>query len=175
MPILTHMLPVVIHSIHTSPGHNYFGRHGMEPERHAILSHDAVELVAGMGIPGDRFYGWKENYKGQVTLIDLAIVEDVRRHAGNPELPASAFRRNFVVSGVDLNSLVGKVFRFGDVLLEGASKCKPCYWMDEACGRAGTEALMHDRGGLRCRILESGRIRIGETTLEVLREAAPAT
>lgn len=166
------MTPITIHSIHTSPGHNYFGRHGMEAERHETVGHDSAELVAGMGIPGDRFYGWKENYKGQVTLIDRSIVEDIRRHAGNPDLPASAFRRNVVVSGIELNSLVGKIFRFGDALLEGTAKCSPCYWMDQACGKPGTEKLMHDRGGLRCRILESGTIRLGETPLAIVGESS---
>jgi MOSC domain-containing protein YiiM len=38
--------------------------------------------------------------------------------------------------------------------------------MDQACGKAGTEKLMHDRGGLRCRILEGGTIRTGEVAFE---------
>ena len=153
---------VVIHGIYTSPGHNYFGHHEREPSEHGIVAHDSVELVAGKGIPGDRFFGWKEGYKGQVTFIDNQTVEVVREHAGNPDLEPSAFRRNVVISGVDLNALVGKTFRLGDVLLEGTQKCAPCYWMDKACGKGGTEKIMFNRGGLRCRILESGTIRLGE-------------
>lgn len=157
------MTRVVIHGLYTSPGHNYFGHHGQVPDEHEVVEHDEVELVAGRGIPGDRFFDWKEDYKGQVTLIDHSVIDDIRQHAENPDLRPSAFRRNVVVSGVDLNGLVGRVFRLGDALLEGTQKCSPCYWMDEACGKAGTEKLMHDRGGLRCKILESGRIHLGET------------
>lgn len=154
---------VVIHGLYTSPGHNYFGHHGREPDCHATESHQEIELIAGSGIPGDRFFDWKEDYKGQITLIDQSIVDDIRQHAGNPALDATAFRRNVVLSGLDLNRLVGRTFRLGDALLEGTQKCAPCYWMDRACGKAGAEKLMHDRGGLRCRILASGRLRLGET------------
>ena len=156
------MTRVVIHSLYTSPGHNYFGHHGQAPSEHGIVEHEEVELVAGRGIPGDRFFDWKEDYKGQVTLIDRSVIDDIRQHAENPDLPSSAFRRNVVVSGIDLNRLVGRVFKLGDALLEGTQKCAPCYWMDDACGKPGTEKLMHDRGGLRCKILESGHIHVGE-------------
>ncbi len=152
----------VIHGIYTSPGHNYFGHHDQAPDEHEIVEHEAAELIAGKGIPGDRFFEWKDDYKGQLTLIDRGVIDDIRQHSENPDLPASAFRRNVVISGIDLNRLVGRVFRLGDALLEGTQKCAPCYWMDQACGKAGTEKVMHNRGGLRCRILESGTIRTGE-------------
>ena len=155
-------MTATVHHLFTSPGHNYFGHHGEASGGHEILAHKEIELVEGKGIPGDRFYGWKNDYKGQVTFIDLAVIELIRDHAENPSLDASAFRRNVVVENLDLNSLVGKAFRFGDTLLLGTEECRPCYWMDEACGKAGAEKLMHDRGGLRCKILESGRIHLGE-------------
>lgn len=162
------MSRVVIHDLYTSPGHNFFGHHDQEPGTSGVQEHDAVELVAGMGIPGDRFFGWKDDYKGQVTFIDRSTIDLVREHAQNADLDSSAFRRNVVISGVDLNALVGKVFRIGGAVLEGTQKCAPCYWMDEACGKAGTEKIMFNRGGLRCRILENGSLRKGEMELEEL-------
>jgi len=155
-----------IHQLFTSPGHNYFGHHEKPPGEHPIEEHPSVELVAGRGIPGDRFFDFKDDYKGQLTFIDLAVVEAIRDHAGNPDLPASAFRRNVVVSGIDLNALVGARFRLNGILLEGTQECSPCYWMDRACGKPGTEALMKGRGGLRCRILESGTLHPGPATLD---------
>lgn len=165
------MSRVVIHGIYTSSGHNFFGHHGQEPGTHGIEEHESAELVAGKGIPGDRFFGWKEGYKGQVTFIDRGTIDIVRQHAENPDLESSAFRRNVVISGVNLNELVGKVFRIGGALLEGTQKCAPCHWMDDACGKPGTEKLMFNRGGLRCKILESGTIRLGEMELETLQES----
>lgn len=154
-----------IHHLFTSPGHNYYGRHGKKSEGHDITGHESIELVAGKGIPGDRFYGWKDDYKGQITFIDLALIEDIRSHAGNPDLPASAFRRNVVISGIDLNSLIGRTFSIGGIRFEGTEECSPCYWMDEACGKPGTEEIMKGRGGLRCRILDDGILKTGPAEL----------
>lgn len=159
---------VRIHHLITSPGHNYFGHHGRPGGAHPVMEHEEIELVAGKGIPGDRFFSWKDDYKGQLTLIDLAVIEEVRDHAGRPELPATAFRRNVVISGADLNALIGKRFRLGAALLEGSEECRPCYWMDRACGKDGTEDLMRGRGGLRCRILEDGALRLGTADLAVV-------
>ncbi len=158
---------VRIHHLITSPGHNYFGRHGLPGGAHPVMEHEEIELVAGKGIPGDRFFSWKDDYKGQLTLIDLAVIEDVRKHAGNEGLPATAFRRNVVLSGVDLDKLIGKIFRLDGNLLEGTEECRPCYWMDRACGKEGTEDLMRGRGGLRCRILQDGRLKLGPVSLEI--------
>lgn len=151
-----------IHHLFTSPGHNYIGHHGKPSGSHAIESHQSIELVAGRGIKGDRFFDWKEDFKGQITFIDVRIIERIRDHADNPELPAEAFRRNVVIEGTNLNALIGKRFRLGGLLLQGSEECRPCYWMDEACGKPGTEKLMMGHGGLRCRIIESGHLHCGE-------------
>jgi MOSC domain-containing protein YiiM len=158
------MQPARIHHLFTSRGHNFFGRHGQPAENHEIVEHETIELIAGKGMRGDRFFDWKEDYKGQITFIDLAVVEEIRRHAGNPDLPASAFRRNVVVSGIDLNALIGKTFELGGIKFQATEECRPCYWMDEACGKPGTEEIMKGRGGLRCRILDDGILKVGEVS-----------
>jgi MOSC domain-containing protein YiiM len=157
-----------IHHLYTSPGHNYFGHHGLPPGEHPIVEHDGIKLLAGRGIEGDRFLDFKDGYKGQITFIDQAVVEAVRFHAMNPALPASSFRRNVVIQGLDLNALVGTQFRLGGLLFEGTQECSPCYWMDEACGTPGTESLMKGQGGLRCRILEGGSLTRGEIAFEAV-------
>lgn len=146
----------------TSPGHNYVGHHGKPASGNPIIEQESIELVAGRGIRGDRFFDWKEDFKGQITFLDQTVVEAVRGHAGNPGLPASTFRRNVVIEGLDLNSLIGRRFELGGIELEGSEECRPCYWMDEACGTPGTEDLMRGRGGLRCRIRSSGTLRTGD-------------
>lgn len=153
------MQPARIHHLFTSEGHNYYGRHGQASGNHEIIEHEAIELVAGKGIIGDRFFDWKENYKGQITFIDLAVIDEIRKHTENPDLPASAFRRNVVVSGIDLNKLIGVTFELGGIRFQGTEECRPCYWMDEACGKPGTEEIMKGRGGLRCRILDDGVLK----------------
>ncbi|MEM1083779.1 MAG: MOSC domain-containing protein [Verrucomicrobiota bacterium] len=156
-----------IHHLFTSPGHNYFGHHEKPPGTHEIVAHQTIQLVAGRGIPGDRFFDWKDHYKGQITFLDQQVVDDIRAHAENPDLAASAFRRNVVIEGLDLNTLIGVAFRLNGILLEGTEECRPCYWMDQACGKPGTEDLMKGRGGLRCRILEDGELGLGEVELSL--------
>jgi hypothetical protein len=150
-----------IHHLFTSEGHNYFGRHGQPSGNFEIIEHDSIELVAGRGIIGDRFFDWKDDYKGQITFIDMAVVVEIRRHAGNPDLAASAFRRNVVISGIDLNKLISTTFELGGIRFQATEECRPCYWMDEACGKPGTEEIMKGRGGLRCRILDDGVLKCG--------------
>jgi MOSC domain-containing protein YiiM len=160
-------MKISIHHLFTSPGHNYFGHHEKPAGTNEIVSHESIQLVAGRGIPGDRFFDWKDDYKGQLTLLDQKVVDDIRAHAENPELPATAFRRNVVIEGVDLNALIGKTFRLNGVILHGSEECRPCYWMDQACGKPGTEDLMKGRGGLRCKILEDGELCLGAVELVV--------
>lgn len=158
--------PPIIHHLFISPGHNYFGHHGKAPGEHAIEELHELELVTGRGIRGDRFFDFKEDYKGQITFFDQAMVEAVRRHAEQPDLPAAAFRRNVILEGLDLNALIGKRFRLNGILLEGSEECRPCYWMDTACGKPGTEELLKGHGGLRCRILSDGILSKGQVELE---------
>lgn len=132
-----------------------------------MVAQDFLELVSGRGIVGDRFFDWKADYKGQITFIDSAVIDEVRKFVGNPELPPTAFRRNVVIRGVDLNSLVASSFMLGGIHFDGAGECSPCYWMDEACGLTGVEELMKGRGGLRCRIRSDGQLRPCEMDLVV--------
>lgn len=152
----------IIHHLYTSPGHNFFGHHGEAAGQHPIIEHERIELLADRGIAGDRFLDFKDGYKGQITFIHQEAVEAVRSFLSKPGLPAWSFRRNVVIEGLDLNALVGKRFRLGELLFEGTEECSPCYWMDEACGTPGTEAFLKGNGGLRCRILESGTLVRGQ-------------
>jgi MOSC domain-containing protein YiiM len=160
---------MIVHLNHlfTSPGHNYYEHHGKPAGRHETIEEDSLVLVAGRGIEGDRFFDWKEAYKGQITFLDLAVIEEVREFSEKASLSAGAFRRNVVISGVELNSLIGNCFMLGGIRFEAVEECRPCHWMDEACGKSGTEDLMKGRGGLRCRILDDGVLHHGDAELEL--------
>ena len=155
---------VEVEHLFVSPGHNYYGRHGKGSEDHEIVDCDEIELVAGRGIRGDRFFDYKEDYKGQVTLFDGATYMAVKEEFDLPHLSPSAFRRNVIVEGVDLNQLIGKSFLLGDLELSGSEEAKPCYWMDEACA-PGVEEFLKGRGGLRCRIVRGGVLEKGSFPL----------
>lgn len=150
----------VLEEIWISPGNDFRSHHGMPRGAHGIQSMSEVECVAGMGLKGDRYFGYKPDFKGQVTFLDADAVDAVRSHFNRPDLSSGEFRRNLVVRGVELSEWVGKRFRFQGVAFEGTEECRPCYWMDEAVS-PGTEEFLKSlfRGGLRARILSDGMLR----------------
>lgn len=150
-------------AIWISPGNDFRGRHEIgERADHGIESLREVECVAGMGLRGDRYFGYKPDFKGQVTFFDAATVDAIRETFHRPDLSSSVFRRNLIVRGIDLSGWKGKRFRFQGVEFEGSEECKPCYWMDQAVA-PGTEEFLKPafRGGLRARILSTGVLRVG--------------
>ncbi len=145
-------------NLYVSPGHNYFGHHGQPAGTHPTRAVDAVECVAGRGLRGDRFFDFKDDYKGQVTFFAREVFDALCAELGVRDKTPAALRRNIVTGGIDLNALVGREFELQSVRFLGAIECKPCYWMDEAIG-PGAEAFLRGRGGLRARILSDGVLR----------------
>ena len=152
-------LQVRIERIFISPGHNFFGYHQQPPGEHPAVEVKEVECVAGKGLSGDRFYGFKDNYKGQVTFFAQEVFDDVCRQLGVSGKSPGVTRRNVITSGADLNSLVGKRFEIQGIEFEGVCECSPCHWMNEAMA-PGAEAALRARGGLRARILTGGKLRV---------------
>ncbi|RYD68701.1 MAG: molybdenum cofactor biosysynthesis protein [Verrucomicrobiaceae bacterium] len=146
--------------IFISPGHDYWGRNGEGRMQHGISDVAEVECVAGMGLRGDRYFNSRPDAKGQVTFFDMRIVREVRRHFKLPKLPASVFRRNLIVEGVDLDEWIGKRFLFQGIEFEGSQECRPCEWMDRVIAPGGEEFLKgRFRGGLRAKVRSSGMLR----------------
>ena len=145
-----------------STGNDFRGRHEKGRLDHGIRSVTEIECVAGLGLRGDRYFGYKPDFKGQVTFFDAEAVQAVRDHFSLPDLSSSIFRRNLIVRGADLGAWVGNRFRFQGIDFEATEECKPCYWMDEAVAPGAEEFLKANfRGGLRARILSDGLLRVG--------------
>jgi hypothetical protein len=151
----------MIHVCHLfkSPGHNFVGHHGGPPGTSPILEANEIECVAGRGIRGDRYFDFKENYKGQITFFSMDTFESMRQELNLPEAEPAATRRNVFVSGADLNALVGKQFEIQGVRFEGVEECRPCYWMNRAFHDERVERWLKGRGGLRARVLTTGFLR----------------
>ena len=156
-----------IEAIYISPGHDFKGRYGMERLNHGIDSVKSVNCVAGKGLEGDRFFGFKEDFIGQATFFSVEVADAVREIVPDSYFENSDFRRNILVRGVDLNALIGKRFKIGSVEFEGMQEAKPCDWMNSAIGD-GARAFMEGQGGLRVRILSSGTLEVGELDLLIL-------
>ncbi len=125
-----------------------------------------VTCRAGLGLEGDRFFGYRPDYNGQITFFAWEVVQAARRELGVPHLAPEAFRRNVIIEGPHLNDLIGVRFALGGVEFEGVSESKPCHWMN-AVVAPGAEVWLRGRGGLRAKILTDGELRRGANELHV--------
>jgi MOSC domain-containing protein YiiM len=119
----------------------------------------AAEVVAGVGIPGDRYAEGRGTFHDfpdrELTLVEAEAAVDAG--VADPLL----LRRNVVTRGIRLNDLIGRRFRLGEALLEGVRPCHPCSYL-EGLLAPGLKEHLQGRGGLRARVLEGGRIAIGD-------------
>src|SRR5262245_44166968 len=132
-----------------------------------------AELVAGVGIVGDRYaagigvYSPRPTAPGarEVTLIEAETLEWLSTEHGITLEPVE-HRRNLTTRGVRLSELVGRRFRIGEVLLEGVLDCPPCEHLQALALKPVLNPLAR-RGGLRARVVEGGTLHAGDpVTLE---------
>ena len=150
--------PLRILHLYVSPGHNFFGHHGKPSGEHPTVEVPEVRCVPGQGIEGDRFFDFKDDYKGQITFFSQEVFERLQEELQVHDRSAAVFRRNVVCAGLDLNALAGQDFELQGVQFRGCEECKPCYWMDQAFG-PGAEQALKGWGGLRAKILTPGTLR----------------
>ena len=148
----------IVH-LYTSPVHNYVGHHGQPPGEEPVVELSLVECVAGHGIRDDRYFDYRESYKGQITFFADEVYQALGRELSLEGKPASAARRNVITRGVDLNTLIGNEFEVQGVRFLGTEECRPCPWMNQAFA-PGAEQFLKGRGGLRACILSDGILRV---------------
>ena len=151
-------MEIVVQHIFVSPEHNYFGHHEQPPGEAPAVAVAEVECVAGRGLVGDRFFDFKADYRGQVTFFSAEIHERLCDQFQIHDRGPGVFRRNIIVRGVDLNTLIGQEFTVQGVKFLGVCECSPCHWMDQAFAPGAEEAL-HGQGGLRAKIVKGGTLR----------------
>jgi MOSC domain-containing protein YiiM len=122
---------------------------------------ERVRALAGRGLEGNRYFFDDAPPGRAVTLIDAEAVEAMEREHGISLEPA-ATRRNVVTRGVDVNALVGKRFRIGDVECEGVELCEPCEHLQSMTKPGIIKGLVH-RGGLNADLLTDGEIAVGDS------------
>lgn len=117
--------------------------------------------TAGAGLEGDRYCTFGASAETQLTLIQIEAVNEFNETFGT-DLPATAFRRNVITEGIDLNTLEGRIFTVGDVQLRGVELCEPCAYLQNLLEIPGLVKQLTHKGGLRCEILAGGVIRAGD-------------
>jgi MOSC domain-containing protein YiiM len=128
---------------------------------------EEAHALAGRGLAGDRYAakagtftppgGTGDGY--DLTLIQAEVLDELVL-AEDRRLRYAEARRNLITRGVDLNALVGRRFRVGDVECFGERLCEPCSHLERLTTKGVLRGLIH-RGGLRADILTDGRILIG--------------
>jgi len=141
-----------------SSGHNFVGHHGREPDKHPMIEISEIECVGGRGIRGDRYFDFKNDYKGQITFFSLEVFDELCSAMQIHDCSPALARRNAITRGVDLNELIGQDFEVQGVRFLGTEECRPCYWMDSAFA-PGAHEFLKGRGGLRATILNDGLLR----------------
>jgi MOSC domain-containing protein YiiM len=160
---------MLIRQIFLSTGHNFVGRHGLPPHDFPLVEVAEAQCVAGRGLRGDRYFDFQENYKGQITFFSAEVFEKLCSNFGVHHKSAGVLRRNVIVSGVDLLSLINREFEIQGVRLRGTQHCAPCEWMNVAFA-PGAKEFLKDNAGLRALILSDGTITVGDAQLVVLPE-----
>jgi MOSC domain-containing protein YiiM len=128
---------------------------------------ERVRAYAGRGLQGNRYF-WEDGDAPPgrgVTLIAAEAMDAVALE-GNVSIEPAATRRNVLTRGIDVNQLVGKRFRIGDVECEGVELCEPCAHLESMTQPGVIKALAH-RGGLNADILSDGEISIGDPVVAV--------
>ena len=128
---------------------------------------DRAKAFAGRGLEGDRyaakagtFTPANDTARGyDLTLIEAEALDKLALPEGGGLGYAEA-RRNIVTRGIDLNALVGRRFRVGDVECIGQRMCEPCSHLERLTTKGVLRGLIH-RGGLRADILSDGDITTG--------------
>ena len=92
----------------------------------------------------------------------LANLRDVSGHASPLQLSWTTRRANLLVEGLRLPRARGGQLQIGPVVLEVTYPTQPCKRMDEAY--PGLLKALHPdwRGGVTCRVIAGGMIRLGD-------------
>ena len=123
---------------------------------------NSIEVLANKGIVGDRHFNDFNDPYNQLSLIESENIDDYNIKFGL-NIPYVNFRRNIITKGIQLNDLIGKKLQIGNVELEGVELCRPCRHLTEMLNQKNILKEFMRKGGLRCKILSSSKITVGDT------------
>ena len=121
----------------------------------------AIEVLENKGVIGDRHFDEFNDPYCQLSLIESENI-DFYNSKYNLNIPYVDFRRNIITKGIRLNDLIGKKFLVGNVKVEGVDLCRPCRHLTEILNQENILKEFLRKGGLRCQILSSSIINVGD-------------
>lgn len=144
---------------------------GVRPGRRESVNVLQSVTVSMEGLVGDRYRG-KAGGPRMVTLIQDEHIATVASILKLKAIDPGLLRRNFVVSGINLQALKKRRVLIGEVILEVTGNCPPCSRMEENLGCGGYNA-MRGHGGITATVIQGGRICCGDS-VQCLAEATEA-
>tara|TARA_B100000401_G_scaffold6400_1_gene4093 strand:- start:844 stop:1290 length:447 start_codon:yes stop_codon:yes gene_type:complete len=132
-----------------------------EKNNQEIKKKETIEVLASKGIIGDRYFHDFNGDREQITLIESENI-DYYNDTFNTKFTYLEFRRNIVTKNIKLNDLVGKTIQVGNIKLKVNDLCRPCKDLQQRLGKSNIIKEFLRRGGLRCEILSSGTINVGD-------------
>ena len=123
-------------------------------------------LEKGKGIVNDRYYENFKEKKEQVTLISLEEINAFNNQV-NQNIEPKDFRRNIIVSGIDLNKLIDKQIKINQVILKIYEICQPCKYLQDRLKLPSLVKLLVDKSGVRAEIIKSGNLSVGDTIKKI--------
>jgi MOSC domain-containing protein YiiM len=126
---------------------------------------DRARALAGKGLEGNRYF-YADGNAPDGRALTLIAAEALEAFEGetNIVLGAAETRRNVLTRGIDVNALVGKRFRVGDVECLGVELCEPCTHLQSLTQPGVLNGLVH-RAGLNADILSDGEIAVGDAVV----------
>ena len=121
----------------------------------------SIEVLEKKGVVGDRHFDEFNDPYCQLSLIESENI-DFYNSKYNLNIPYVDFRRNIITKGIRLNDLIGKKFLVGNVKVEGIDLCRPCRHLTEILNQENILKEFLRKGGLRCQILSSSIINVGD-------------
>jgi len=135
---------------------------GITEKNHQVIKKmERIEVVASKGIIGDRYFQDFNGDTEQITIIESENI-DYYNSTFNTKYKYLEFRRNIVTKDIKLNDLVGKTIQVGKIKLKVNDLCRPCKELQVKLGQNNIIKEFLRRGGLRCEILTSGTINVGD-------------
>ena len=126
-----------------------------------IIEVTKIDLAAGKGIVGDRHFKDYNDPFNHLSIIESENIDEYNLK-NKLNIPHLNFRRNIVTKGIRLNDLVEKRIKIGPVNLKVIDLCRPCRHLSEKLNRNDVIKEFLRKGGIRCRIINDGKIYLGD-------------
>ena len=126
-----------------------------------IRNINEVQALKGKGLLNDRNFRENNQKECQITLIEIENI-DYYNNISNTKISPINFRRNIITKDIKLNDLLSKEFYIGEIKLKAHDLCRPCKYLEQKLKQKNIIKEFLRKGGIRCEILSSGKISVGD-------------